>query len=436
MNENLIYKKFCDYENYLLCANGTVKNIITNKEVLPVYYKKQYIIYFCKNNTKKNLAFLRVMYELFYNVKLTANDIIKFKNEKLINKFSYTNLEKINRKDMIKNEPKIKLNESIEWKIIKNYPHYKISEFGDIYSAKTNKLMKLKLNLYGYFIIKLTNYDGEKNMYIHRVVYDTFKSIIDNTKVIDHIDRNKQNNHISNLREITVAENNKNCNRQKPIPAKIHQYSLNNKFIKEWNSFSEIRNELSICTDNIMKCCLGKRDSSNGFIWKNCNIITYLKDFVVVNTQDNNKFSNYKINKNGIIINKHNMILKFQLLVGYYKISLINDERKKINFFVHRLIALTFLKNPNNHAIINHKDKNKMNNKIENLEWVTHTQNITHSQGKKIEKINPIDNKILKIYNSINEIARDLNKSSKGNIDKALSGQRKTAYGFIWKYSK
>jgi len=99
------------------------------------------------------------------------------------------------------------------------------------------------------------------------------------------------------------------------------------------------------------------------------------------------------------------------------------------------LVALTFLKNPNNYDFVNHIDENKLNNNLENLEWVTNTQNITHSQGKKIEKINPEDNKVLKIYNSISEAARDINKKLKGNIDKVLSGKRKTAYGFIWKYS-
>jgi len=59
----------------------------------------------------------------------------------------------------------------------------------------------------------------------------------------------------------------------------------------------------------------------------------------------------------------------------------INGIRKKIGrkkFLIHRLVAEAFLPNPENLPVINHKDRNKLNNHVDNLEWVTSKENLTH----------------------------------------------------------
>ena len=87
----------------------------------------------CIDKKKYAFNFLRLMYEKFYNEKLTSSDIIRLKNDTNENKFHYENLKKINRKDMIKNENHNELDNTKEWKITKNYPDYKISNLGDNY---------------------------------------------------------------------------------------------------------------------------------------------------------------------------------------------------------------------------------------------------------------------------------------------------------------
>lgn len=62
---------------------------------------------------------------------------------------------------------------------------------------------------------------------------------------------------------------------------------------------------------------------------------------------------------------------------GYIKITLYKPSCTK-NFFVHRLVAIAFIDNPNNYPIINHKDENPSNNRMENLEWCTYQYNNTY----------------------------------------------------------
>ena len=73
---------------------------------------------------------------------------------------------------------------------------------------------------------------------------------------------------------------------------------------------------------------------------------------------------------------------------GYEKVALSkieNGKTKQKAFFVHRLVAIAFIDNPENKEQVNHKDGNKFNNCVENLEWVTNSENMNHA---KINNLN------------------------------------------------
>ena len=159
------------------------------------------------------------------------------------------NLEIIKRYKKLYIEP-LELDSNKMWKPLKDYESlYKISEFGDIYSIVSNKMMiqNLKSKDYddNYYYVTLTKDGKSCTRAVHRLVYATFKDItLDENKVVDHIDRNKKNNHISNLREVTRTVNNLNrAQKEKVAYTKISQYNLDGNFIREWESFKDIVKE-------------------------------------------------------------------------------------------------------------------------------------------------------------------------------------------------
>ena len=154
--------------------------------------------------------------------------------------------------------------------------------------------------------------------------------------------------------------------------------------------------------------------------------------------------SNYLINKNGEIINTKYNNRKVKSFVNenkYLSVYLYYDTKNKKSFQLHRLVAIIFLENGvkyyNDHDyVVNHKDKNRKNNNIENLEWITQKENTIHGCGKNVAQIDIKTNKILKIYNTITDAYKELNKPWNSLISKVCLGQkgRKSIYGYKWKH--
>lgn len=116
---------------------------------------------------------------------------------------------------------------------------------------------------------------------------------------------------------------------------------------------------------------------------------------------------------------------------GYSYIGLHKNKKIKV-IRIHRLVAIVFMPNPNNFPVINHKNKIRTDNNIDNLEWCSQKYNVTYSLAKKILQYD-LNNVFLKEWDSAMEIQRNL-KINNSNIIACCRSKRKTAGGFKWKY--
>lgn len=88
----------------------------------------------------------------------------------------------------------------------------------------------------------------------------------------------------------------------------------------------------------------------------------------------------YSVSMRGEIYSKKNhLIMKQTTNTGYLRLSLVSNDGRRRGKYVHRLVAETFIPNPEGKSQVNHKDGNPLNNRVDNLEWVTPKENMIHA---------------------------------------------------------
>ena len=153
--------------------------------------------------------------------------------------------------------------------------------------------------------------------------------------------------------------------------------------------------------------------------------------------------------------NNDKILIQSKCSNGYLKIVLSKNNLHK-NYMTHRLVAKTFLPNPENKRTVNHKDGNKQNNCVDNLEWATYSENIQHAynlglnygsdklkgragklskMSKSVYQIDRNKNKILNEYYSVREAERQT-KIKAQSICNCCNNKKscKTAGGYKWCY--
>lgn len=168
-----------------------------------------------------------------------------------------------------------------EWKSIKGYEGlYEISSYGRVkslsYKYKNGKvreeIIRVTSVTHGYEFLKLNKNGESKNYKIHRLVAEAFIPNPENKPEVDHIDTNKRNNIVENLRWVTRQEN---CDNPRTfrthmiaVTKPILQYDLDGNFLNYYPSIAEASRRTGIIVCTIQNCLAGRTQTAKGFIWK------------------------------------------------------------------------------------------------------------------------------------------------------------------------
>jgi hypothetical protein len=346
-----------------------------------------------------------------------------------------------------------------EWRIINEYTNYSISNLGNVMNNQSNKMMTKNLKG-GYHLVSLVNNKFKKSFRVHRLVASAFIENTENKLEVNHKNKNKLDNSIENLEWMTHKENMQHksigliykSNKNKPVN-RINK--ITGEIVENYNSIEDagiwaFENNLTSNSHNgrnsIGNCINGLSATAYGFSW------CYEKNEIKENEEwrevdlrklfgvDEEYNKTYFVSSLGRYKNSFGTIMNNNYKVnenGYIKVYIY-----KKSFSLHRLVALTFLTNPENKETVNHIDGNKLNNSVENLEFATNKEQQLHkfqiglgnNFTRKIKQYS-LDGNLIKEYNSIAEASKDIN-ISKGCIQCVLLNKGKTAAGFIWKYAE
>lgn len=332
---------------------------------------------------------------------------------------------------------------------------YLVSNKGRCFSKITGKELSPTLRT-SYHSVGLWHLSNKKFFCVHYIVYVSFHNDYDKSKVIDHIDGNKLNNCIENLRLVSQStnlqnaySNNENMYQQQPVQMLD---KITNKLVREFDTITDARKFVGLkLNQSIVNCIKGILKTSGGYKWQYKHEIIEpvesqsVSTFVSIGKIGDTDFSNYSIDRNGCVINiKHNnrKVKTFINASGYETIYLYSSSSMKHNLLIHRLLGKYFL--PDGHAyyfnnkyVINHKDKNKQNNSIDNIEWISIQENAIHGCGRKVAMIDKKTDEVIRTFQSISEAYKYLGKERTSLISKVCKGVEKgrvSAHGYKWKY--
>lgn len=270
------------------------------------------------------------------------------------------------------------------WKVIPNFPDYEASSLGKVRNKSTLKIITFHEN-YGYMTSHLYRDKKRYPVKCHRIIAETFLENPENKELVNHKNSVRNDNRVENLEWNTAQENvdhklikhpsNKKkylkpvwqCNRE--TKEKIKLFSSSGEAVKSINEEKWV-----VVSASIRKVLNGYSNQSNGYFWE-YDPYPEIEGEIWKEITFIANVNGYEISSEGRLRNsKGTMFFGHKDDNGYIRVS-INEKPYRM----HTLVARAFIPNPDNKPHVNHRDGVRDNNKLENLEWVTCSENMQHA---------------------------------------------------------
>jgi hypothetical protein len=315
---------------------------------------------------------------------------------------------------------------ALEWSPVFGASKYEMTRCGKIRSIETKIELSHQLEPRGYIKVTLSSNNGKRlSKTLHQLLALTFLPNPHGYKEIDHIDRHRSNNLLSNLRWVSRSEQAKNrqFNHESKLTLRpVWQLSMEGERLQRFESKKEASQMTGISMSSIQNVASKRKrltsagnasyyTTAGGFKWEYCDAA--LKQYT---DEIWRPVPSYLPNSEGTLVSN---LGRFKRINGH----IIDTNRVQLHYVdigiggkyykAHRIICEVFSPNddPERKTICNHKDGNKHNNKASNLEWVTPSENSSHahrtglcSNTRKVEQRDK-NGSIIAIHDSIKNCA-------------------------------
>lgn len=269
------------YENYEIYDTGKVYNTNTKQFLKGSVGENGYKYYrLSKNNSKKMFYGHRLVAEAFIENPDNLPVVNHIDGNKLNN--NVDNLEWVSYSENTKawhdtqtvkqHKQREYYSQDLENEIWKSYKNYLVSNYGRVRHATKNNMLRPSITC-GYYKVRLSENGLVEDCMIHKLVWQLFSDcdMPDTASVIDHIDGNKLNNHINNLRKVGLSENVNAAlyeTKTNSSAKKVAQCDLNGNFIQEFPSAAAAARALRLDASTVTKVCRGQNKTHGGFTFK------------------------------------------------------------------------------------------------------------------------------------------------------------------------
>ncbi len=273
-----------------------------------------------------------------------------------------------------------------EWRVIPSFPDYEASSLGNVRNKQTKHNITFHYNG-GYLQGHLYHDKVRFACKLHRVVAEAFHDNPENKATVNHINKDTTDNRACNLEWTTQQENNEhkvrhNFNRKPLRMRAVWKCDKNTKERLERydNAFEAAKSlnkdNIKTVASNIRQVCSNNKPLSHGFFWEYDDYQEIEgEEWKPIDPSVVDGCEGYMISSHGRLMNnKNKMFLGNTGEQGYVRVS-INEKLYRM----HILVAQAFHENPENKPHVNHKDGNRSNNHVDNLEWCTRSENMKHA---------------------------------------------------------